>query len=152
MIEAKEFGGSFRWQEGKPFGRPVGRLTAQRFVAVVARAQREVLREFPQHRHVPVMPLGLDASVLDSETRLMAPSNWGEYHLAGEYAGYILIWQLAYEDMPDQENYYRQIKDVLRHEYRHVDGERHPDTHGNPPPAVEFIDSRHWYDQLVTPL
>lgn len=118
--------------------RPIGRLTFPEFSLVVGRAQREVLREFPQHAKVPVIPLGLEASVLDSSTGLMQEEMWGAFHFGGSYAGCITIWQLPYELMPDPENYYRQIKDVLRHEYGHVDGEVHPDEYGNPPARVAW--------------
>ena len=86
------------------------RLPYLRFDAVMSRARREVLREFPECARIPVLAGGAEAP---------SPNAWGEFYPP---VGPIIIYQLAYETMGDQENYYRQIKDVLRHEYRHAIG------------------------------
>ena len=100
------------------------RLSYLRFANIVAHAQREVLREFddPRLRDVPVIAYSIDASIIDSEAGTVAYPPWGEFYFPD---GPIILWQYAFEEQPDQENYYRQIKDVLRHEFRHAQGEKH---------------------------
>lgn len=100
------------------------RLPYLRFASIVARAHREVLREFddPTVAQVPVIPYSVEASVVETETETVYAPSWGDFYLPD---GPIVIWQYPFEAMPDQENYYRQIKDVLRHELRHAQGETH---------------------------
>ena len=101
------------------------RLPYLRFANVVARAQREVLRD-PEFAGVstPVIAYSVDASIVDTDARTTLLPPWGEFWPPD---GPIVIWQAAWEAMPDKENYYRQIKDVIRHELRHARGDRHPE-------------------------
>jgi hypothetical protein len=90
------------------------RLSYRRFDAVVERAQREVLRSAPASwRAIAVRTVSAEGPF---------NATWGEFYPPN---GPIVIYQLAYENMPDQENYYRQIKAVLIHEYEHSTGEMH---------------------------
>jgi len=95
------------------------RLPYLRFAAVVARARREVLRDpaFADLAAVAVIPYSTDATVVDSSTGLTWMPRWAEFFLP---SGPIVLYQAVWETMPDKGNYYRQIKDVLRHEYRHA--------------------------------
>lgn len=90
------------------------RLDYRRFDRVVERAQREVLRNAPASWH------GVAVRTVSAEGPFNA--KWGEFYLP---SGPIVLYQRAYEQMPDQENYYRQIKAVLVHEYEHSTGEMH---------------------------
>ena len=123
------------WESGQvgTIDRIAPRLSYLRFADVVARAHREVLREFPEReaRAAHVIAYSVDASMVGENTATIPP--WGETLLP---RGPISIWQMAYEMMEDQENYYRQIKDVIRHELRHVLGDRHLE-HGQPVAHVE---------------
>ena len=93
------------------------RLTYRRFDAVVERAQREVLRNAPESwRAIAVRTVSAEGP----GGGYLHP--WGEFY---PEHGPIVIYQLPYEQMPDQENYYRQIKAVLVHEYEHSTGEMH---------------------------
>ena len=89
------------------------------FADLVARAVREVRRE-RDYPEVSVIAYSLDADVVDSSIDLHAPVPWGEFHPP---IGPIVLWQRPYELMPDQGNYYRQIKAVLRHEFHHAEGD-----------------------------
>lgn len=87
------------------------RLDYARFANVVARAVREVRRE-----------MAVDVSVYPMSAEAGDGRRWGEYVLPN---GPVIVWQLPFELMEDEHNYYRQIKDVLRHEFRHALGDRH---------------------------
>ena len=89
------------------------RLDYPRFAQVVERARREVVREMPDKAHVHVYAMSAEAGI---------QSKWGEFFLP---SGPVVIYQYAYEMMPDPENYYRQIKEVIRHEFAHAAGDMH---------------------------
>lgn len=91
------------------------RLDYPKFAAVVERARREVVRDNPAWSDIHVYAMSAEAKAGE-----LAP--WGEFYLP---SGPIVIYQLPYEVMPDQENYYRQIKAVLVHEFQHAEGEMH---------------------------
>ena len=99
----------------------VARLPYLRFARVVERARREVLREpeYADARDCHVLAMSWEFSVADSETGLLRADPWGECY---KPKGPVVIYQAPYELMPDQERYYAQIKDVLRHEFRHYLG------------------------------
>jgi hypothetical protein len=86
----------------------------------VERARREVCRERPEWADVLVIPVSPEADY---------PNRWGETVLGVKRTW---IYQMAYETMPDPENYYRQIKAVLRHEFAHAFG----DDLDEPPGAI----------------
>ena len=111
------------------------RLPYLRFANVVARARREVLREFPQPivREAPVIAYSVEANIMDEAAGIAAVVPWGE---TWQPKGPVIIWQQPYEEMPDQENYYRQIKAVIRHEFGHLLGDTHEDEYGRPPARV----------------
>jgi hypothetical protein len=91
------------------------RLNYTRFAAVVERARREVVRTMPDMA-------GMHVFAMSAEAFSPNGGRWGEfYHPAGP----VVIYQLPYEVMPDQENYYRQIKAVIVHEFEHARGEGH---------------------------
>ena len=97
------------------------RLPYWRFANVVEHARREVLRELPAtcgDVHVYTMSVDFDIPIAETSGDL----RWGEFYPT---KGPIVLYQLPYETMPDQENYYRQIKAVLRHEFEHFLGETH---------------------------
>lgn len=92
-----------------------------------------MLREFadrPDLVTIPVHAMSMDASMSKGQPNVRAwlPDGrvnldpWGEFYPPD---GPIVIWQIGYELMPDQENYYPQIKAVFRHEFGHVLGEEH---------------------------
>ena len=117
------------------------RLPYLRFAEVVARARREVLRTYPQFASVPVIPYSVDATVVDSEAAITWPASWGEFFLPD---GPIIIYQAPYEAMADQENYYRQIKAVLRHEFDHArDALVGVVGHDNDPRGLVYARVRH---------
>lgn len=93
------------------------RLPYWRFANVVERARREVVRTLPEHlRDIHVYALSAEAEFHE---------RWSEFYPPD---GPIIVHQLAFEAMPDRENYYRQIKACLVHEYGHAVG----DDHGEP--------------------
>ena len=97
------------------------RLDYPRFANVVERARREVVRTQPEWAGQKVVAMSAECSAGE-----LAP--WGEFYLP---VGPIVIYQFPYEVMDDQENYYRQIKAVLVHEFEHAEGE----MHGEPLPV-----------------
>jgi len=94
------------------------RIPYLRFANVVARAVREVKREGEfRELEFSVIAYSVDASIIDTEASTASVPAWGEFWPPD---GPIVLYQAAYETMPDQENYYRQIKAVVRHEFRHA--------------------------------
>jgi len=96
------------------------RLSYWQFANVVERARREVVRENPELAGLHVYAMSAEAGI---------QTKWGEYYLPN---GPVVIYQFAYETMPDKENYYRQIKEVIRHEFAHAHGDMHPEPGLNP--------------------
>jgi len=100
------------------------------FANVVARAEREVRREaeYCDIRRVPIIAYSPAASVVDSETGTVWLPYWAQFVSPN---GPVIVWQAAWEtgaEGVDRTTYYRQIKEVIRHELRHVrDGLDHPD-------------------------
>jgi len=92
----------------------MARLSYRRFDDVVRRAVREVLR------HAPTRWAAIDVSTISAEGPYRPV--WGEFFPPN---GPIVLYHIAYELMPDEENYYRQIKAVLVHEFEHSAGEMH---------------------------
>lgn len=96
------------------------RLPYWQFANVVERARREMVRELPDCSDLHVIAMSAEFSEPAAMTN--GEMRWGEFY---QPSGPIVIYQLPYEVMPDQENYYRQIKAVLRHECEHARGEDH---------------------------
>lgn len=93
------------------------RLTYAEFADEVELADLEVRREFAGVEHVQVIARSIDATGWGVLSSRLPP--WGEFYPPH---GPIVLWQLAYEYMPDAQNYRKQIREVLRHEYRHAIG------------------------------
>lgn len=98
------------------------RLSYERFRSVAERAEREVRKDYPDCADVNVVTMSAEAMFSGATS----PA-WGEFRLP---SGPIVLYQMAYEGMPDQQNYYRQLKAVLRHEFEHARGSRHDHLSG----------------------
>ena len=86
----------------------------------VATAEAEVRAELSEVERA----LAEDVPVVAVDTR-GSDYRWGAYFPADRR---VEIYRPAFDEMPDPENRDRQVREVIRHELRHVFGEQHPEA------------------------